>query len=228
MIARLRLFDAFEVRGEIVLVRPGGAVDALQHGVALVAAPVRAGDGGQLERAEAAGGRDVRPAAEIEPFALAIDRERLVAGDAFDDLDLVLLAELVEGLDRLVAAQLFAAHRQIAFDDLGHLLFDAAKIFVGERAVGAEVVEEAVLDDRSDGDLRAGEELLHRHGHEMSGRVADGVEAGLAFRRDDLDLRVVRNRGVDVDDLAVHLAGEGILRQAPCRSTATSATVAPS
>src|SRR5207244_12637890 len=40
-------------------------------------------------------------------------------------------------------------------DLLRHLLLDAAQIFVAEAAIGAEVVEEAVLDHRSDGDLRS-------------------------------------------------------------------------
>src|SRR5205823_1432909 len=80
VIARVRLFHALQVRGQLVLVRPRGAVDALEHGVVLVAAPVRAGHGGQLERAEAAGGGDVRSAAEIEPLALPINGGRLIAG----------------------------------------------------------------------------------------------------------------------------------------------------
>src|SRR5207249_3897222 len=82
----------------LLLVRPGRPVDALEHLVPLVAAPVRAGDVGQLERAEAAGRGDVRAAAEIEPFALAVDGERLVGGDVADDLDLVFLADAVDDL----------------------------------------------------------------------------------------------------------------------------------
>src|SRR5207302_3363415 len=116
VIARVRLFDALQIRGQLVLVRPRGAVDALEHGVVLVAAPVRAGHGGQLERAEAAGGGDVRSAAEIEPLALPVNRERLIARDSFDDLDLVLFAELLERIDGLLAAPLLAADGKIAFD----------------------------------------------------------------------------------------------------------------
>src|SRR5205823_7770233 len=113
VVARARLVELLEVILQLFLVGPRGAVDALQHGVALVAAPVRARHREQLEGAEPAGGGDVRPAAEIEPLALPIDGERLVAGDRLDELDLVLLAELAEGVDGLIAVPLFAADGKI-------------------------------------------------------------------------------------------------------------------
>jgi len=210
VIAGLRVLDLLEIRVELFLVGPGGAVDPLQHRVPLVAAPVRAGDRGQLERAEAAGRWDVRSAAEIEPFALAIDRQRLIAGDALNDLHFVFFAQLLERPDRLFARPLLAADRQIATRDLGHLLFDAAQVLIAERTIGAEVVEEAVLDHRSDRDLGAGEELLHGHRHEVGGGVPDRVDACLRLRSHDLDLCAVGNGRVDVDDLAVDLARDRV------------------
>ena len=65
MVAPLRFFEACEVRVELRAVVPRRAVDALQHRVVLVAAPVRAGDAGQLERADSAGRVGVAAAAEI-------------------------------------------------------------------------------------------------------------------------------------------------------------------
>src|SRR5258706_9802298 len=85
MIAQLRLFDAFEIGLELLLARPRGAVDALQHRVALIATPVGAGETGELEGLDAAGGRHMRSAAQIDEFTLAIKRHG-VAFDAVDDL----------------------------------------------------------------------------------------------------------------------------------------------
>jgi hypothetical protein len=48
----------------------------------------------------------------------------------------------------------------------------------------------------------------------MGGGMADGVDALFAFRGDDLDLRPVGDGRVDVDHLAVDLAGHGVFRQA--------------
>jgi hypothetical protein len=65
VVALLGFLDAGEVGLEVLLRRPRGAVDALEHLVLRVAAPVRAGDLHQLEDFELAGRGHVRPAAEI-------------------------------------------------------------------------------------------------------------------------------------------------------------------
>ena len=65
---RLSLFEAFEVLGELLLGREGGPVDALQHRVRLVAAPVGARGVGQLEGADLVGALYVRAAAQVGEF----------------------------------------------------------------------------------------------------------------------------------------------------------------
>ena len=72
VVALLGLFEAVQVFREILVVEPGGAVDALEHLVARIAAPVGAGHLHQLEGLELAGGRHVRTAAQVEPLALAV------------------------------------------------------------------------------------------------------------------------------------------------------------
>jgi hypothetical protein len=60
---------AGEVRVELLLVEPAGAVDARELRVLLVAAPVGAGNAHQLERlrVELAGGGEMRAAAHVVP-----------------------------------------------------------------------------------------------------------------------------------------------------------------
>ena len=89
VVARLDLFELLEVGVEIFGVEEGGAVDALQLLVVLVAEPVGAGDGGDLEGLDAAGGGDVRAAAEVGEVAVAVEGD-LVAGlgEALDEVDL--------------------------------------------------------------------------------------------------------------------------------------------
>ena len=82
MIALLGLFEAVQVVLELLLVGPGRAVDPLQHLVARIAAPVGAGDLHQLEGRELAGGRHVRPAAQVHPVALAVEADRLAGRNA--------------------------------------------------------------------------------------------------------------------------------------------------
>ena len=69
MVALGRFLEPDEIGVELLLVEPGGAVDAAQHRVLGVAAPVGARDAGQLERlrVELAGRGEVRAAAEVDP-----------------------------------------------------------------------------------------------------------------------------------------------------------------
>ena len=49
VVAFFGFFDALDVGGQLFFARPGGAVDALQHFVVAVAAPVGAGQLSELE-----------------------------------------------------------------------------------------------------------------------------------------------------------------------------------
>src|SRR3546814_8294115 len=72
------------------------------------------------------------------------------------------LAMLLEVAHRLVAGPDLAGDLLVAVDDLAHAGFDLIEIRRGERLVPGEVVIEAVLDRRAEGDLGAGIKLLHR------------------------------------------------------------------
>jgi hypothetical protein len=65
MIAALGFFQLVEIFVEFLLLHEAGAVDALHLRIAFLAFPVGAGDVHQLECLDAAGGGDVRAAAEI-------------------------------------------------------------------------------------------------------------------------------------------------------------------
>ena len=112
MVARLRLLDALEVLVERLLRREGGAVDALEHRVALVAAPVRAGDLEQLHRADLPGVLHVRAAAEVDEVAVAEERDLLAFGDVVEARELELLAQRREERARLVAGHDLARERR--------------------------------------------------------------------------------------------------------------------
>ncbi len=194
MVALLRFLDAVQVRVEVFLLRPRRAVDPLQHLVARIAAPVRAGDLHQLEHLELARRRHVRAAAEVDEAAFAIQRNVLVRRDRRDDLGLVVLAHVLEELHRLVARHHLALDLLVLLRELGHALLDRREVLRRERALVAEVVVEAVLDHRADRHLRVGKQLLDRVGEQVRRRMADDVEAFRVLVGDDRDV------GVAIDD----------------------------
>ena len=84
VVALLRLLQHREVGLHLGLVLEGGAVDALELRVLLVAFVVGAGDTQQLERADVAGAHHVRPGAEIDEIAVLIERDLFAFGNVFE------------------------------------------------------------------------------------------------------------------------------------------------
>jgi hypothetical protein len=195
VIAPLRLLQAGEMAVERSPVAPGGAVDALQLRAPVVAAPIGAGKLGELEGvADAAGGRHMRAAAEVEPIALEVDPDLLVGRDRIDQLDLEHFALALEHLAGAVPVPHLLGERPVAGDDLAHPALDRREIVGRERLVTEEVVVEAVLDHRADRHLRAGKEALDRLGEHMRAVVADEFECGRIVAGDDLHARPLPHR----------------------------------
>jgi hypothetical protein len=103
---------------------------------------------------------------------------------AVDDLELEAVAG--EHLAGARARELVAHERLRLGQDLAHAGLDALEVLGVEGAglaVGPrrqlEVVVEAVLDGRADGEGGTGEQLQHRLGHDVGGGVADRVEPAL-------------------------------------------------
>ena len=76
VVALLRLLELVQVGVEVLLGEEGGAVEPLELLAGGVVLPVGAGDAQQLERADLAGVRDVRPAAQVDELALAVEAQR--------------------------------------------------------------------------------------------------------------------------------------------------------
>ena len=212
MIALLRLFPAPQELVELLLGRPGRAVDALEHRALLVAPPVRPGGAEQLERADLARARDVRPTAQVDERTLPVEGRAaapapLALGgghEVVDNLDLERLVMLDEEGAGLGRRQLGQLERLVGRDALAHARLDRGEVVRGEGPRQQEVVVEAVLDGRADAQLGAREQVEDRLGHDVRRRMAHGAElargavvhqlvGGAALGRLQADLdRVVR------------------------------------
>ena len=98
--------------------------------------------------------------------------------------------------------------------ELVHLRLELGEVLRRERPVEREVVVEAVLDHRADGDLGIRVDRLHGLREQVRGRVAQDLEAVGILAGDDGDLRVAVDQVGGVDELAVDAAGERGLREA--------------
>ncbi len=186
VVTALDLLQPLEIRVELRLRRPDRAVDPLQLGVVLVAAPVRAGDRHELERTDLPGALDVRPAAEIDEVVVPVRAhpavlDRLV--ELLDLVDLVVLMPLAEQPEGVGDVQLIALEGQVLPDHRPHPLFDPGEVIRLQRSREIEVVVEAVGDGRPEPELRVGEQLEHGAGHDMRGGMAQRVQRIVAVVR---------------------------------------------
>ncbi len=243
VIPLLGFFEHPQVLILCVARRPGGAVDALQLRVLLVAAPVGAAGAHQLERRDLPGRRQVRAAAQVLPAQLqrgrlevVVDGElraadldglasvagyaaaRAVSRHAALEADQLQLVRLVRQLAaRLVVADHAAAEELALLDDLPHLLLDLLQVLGGERLGHVEVVVEAVLDRRPDAELGLREQVLHRLRQHVRGRVPQDVEAIGRVDGDGLDPVPVGQRPGEVTQLPVDPRGDGLGCRGPGR-----------
>ena len=176
VVAALGLVDLLEVLLHVLLLEPGRAVEPLQLLPVGVAFPIGPGDAEQFERADRAGGRDVRPSAEIYEFALPIERYAAVIGKAgLNVLDLECLPQIAAQLHSLAAVHLRSLEGLVFLDDLCHFRLDRGKVVLGKRRLGLKIVVEAVLDGRPEGKLDAVVESHHGPGHDVRRRVPHDV-----------------------------------------------------
>ena len=213
VVALFGLFQHAQVGFLVFLLGPGRAVDALEHLVVVIAAPVGARNLHQLEDLELARGRHVWAAAQIDEIAFTVQADLLVLRNGGNDLGLVLLAHALEQLDGLVTVPDFTRDLLVFLGELSHLLFDGDEVFGREGTLVGEVVVETVVNDRADGDLRVRIQLLDGVGQQVGRRVADHVDAVGVLVGDDGEFGVAVDRVARVDHLAVHAASQRSLGQ---------------
>jgi hypothetical protein len=96
-----------------------------------------------------------------------------------------------------------------------HLFFNRHQLFIRNLDICREfeVIIEAGLDGRSDGHFGAGIELLHGGRHQVGRRMAQDIQGLGRLAGDDGYARGTVQRMAQVDQLAVHFAGQGGFRQ---------------
>ena len=177
MVAALRLLKTLQVFLQGIDGLEGRAVDALQHGTFLVAAPVCAGDVQELASAYLRCRVHVRATAQIHEVPVAIDADDLIWRELVDYLQLEGLVS--EHLLRLCQAYLLVHEWKVAGNGLPYALLDGLYVLGGEGAGHLEVVVEAVICGRANAQLGLREQLEDGVRHHMGGGVSHTLAEGM-------------------------------------------------
>ena len=108
----------------------------------------------------------MRPAAEVDPIALAIEGH-LFFRDLFQDGNLVVLAHGPEQLDGPGPRHLLALNSQIRRRQFVHTGLDPLELFRSEGRHSLKIIVKTILDGWSDRHLGAGEKALDRLSHQV-------------------------------------------------------------
>ena len=209
VIPLLRLFQAMQVLLQCLPVRPGSAVDALQHFITGITAPVSASQPGQFERGKFAGTGHVRTAAQVNELTLPVQRQFLMRGNGFDDLCLVLLSHATKECNSLIPWHDRTADTEVLLGQFHHFFFDCGKVIRGKRPFKSEIVIKTVFDNGADCHLCLRKQFFHRLRHQMSAGVAQYLQACFVPVGNDAQGRISVNQVGSIDQAAVHFTGQG-------------------
>ncbi len=211
VVAGLDFFEVLEVGVEIFLGEEGGSVESLELGVLLIAEPIGAGETGDLEGFDAAGGGDMGAAAEVYEVAVAVEGDFVAGfGEALDEVELHEVVVGAEVFQALFAGDELANEGLVAGDDFGHFLLDPGEVIGSEGSGAIEVVEEAAFGGGAVAEFGFRIELEDGGRHDVSGRVAEDVERVGGFVGEELEGDVVRERSGEVDEARLGGVGSGI------------------
>ena len=213
MVAALRFFQQVQVFIQRFLLRETRAVDALQHFVVFITAPVCTGNAHELDRLDHARFWQMWASAEIHILAVLIEADRFIFRQIFDKLHLVGFAAVGKEFDRFFARQLLAFKHSASLDDLLHFLFDLVQIFRHKRVRAVKVIVKTVFDRWPNGDLRTWPETLHRFRQHMAGRMTENFLTFFVVKGEDRHLSVLIEHRRKILHFAVHLCSDGFLWQ---------------
>ena len=94
VVAFFCFFEHCDVLCQVFFGRPGRAIDALQHFIVMVAAPISTCHFHQFEMFDPAGAGNVGSTAQIFKRAFAVQTDLLISGDAVDDFSFVVFAQI--------------------------------------------------------------------------------------------------------------------------------------
>mmetsp|Transcript_48 Transcript_48/g.76 ORF Transcript_48/g.76 Transcript_48/m.76 type:complete len:254 (-) Transcript_48:327-1088(-) len=179
-----QLFVLFQLLGFF----PRRGVDALQHFAVFVSPPVGAGHRLQLDRlfGQAPRRLHVGTGTQVPPLVTNVVNGNGFGFDAVQDFQFEGFSNLFNAAFGFFSADFFSCNGVVFGNNLVHGFFDFFEILIRQLSSfhgfssfwifgfrEKEIVVKAIVNPRSNGDLRFGVHLLHRHGHDMGRRVTD-------------------------------------------------------
>ena len=165
-----------------------------------------------LDGTDLAGRLDVRTATEVLPAILDVEGDGLGAGGLLLE-DVPLVGVVRVGLKRLLEGALDTLDVVVGIDDVVHLRLDVLEV-VGVEVDAGDVVVEALLGRRADGQFGLGVEPLERLREHVRGGVPQRLQVLLGVLGDDDEIAVRLQRLLPAGEVAVDDPADRVLAEA--------------
>ena len=210
VIFEFRFFEPFKVIFEFGFFLERRAVNAGEHFVLFVSAPVRARYRSEFERLYSARGRKMRSAAQIYKVALFVAGNNAARGQVVYEFYLIRFAEVFEHLHGVFFAVNYAFYRQIAFYYLFHLVFEFNEIVARDGRFKFHVVIKTRFHGRTYREFGSGKNVFYRLRENVRRGMAVHFKPFGIFKRDYGKIAVFVNHGGQVFEFAVDFNAHGV------------------
>ncbi len=146
----------------------------------------------------------MRAGAEIHKLSLIIERNLRILRQILDQLKFVILATAAHEINRFLPGDVFAHHRLVLRDNPAHFLLDFDEIFVGKPTFDVEIIVEAVVDGRPNGQFCLRVQALYRLSQNVAGRMAQCAQTFRVLRRQNLQRASIRQYGIQIRRLSIY------------------------
>ena len=188
----------------------GHAINAAEHFIFSVAAPVSARAVGELEGFDGGNRHEMGTGAEVGEFTLLVEGDVLALVGVFPaKLDFVGFFHVFEQLHSFVGREFKALDGHTALDNGFHLGFNRGEVVGGKGLFHVEIVVETAVNGRSDGEFRGGIQSSDRLREDMRRAMPEGFFAVDIVKREDFHLTIAVRHRAKVADNPVHLGGAG-------------------
>ena len=194
VIALSGFFQTLQIGIKRFFICPGGTVDALQHFIVAIAAPVGARGLHQFEVMAETHIRHMRPTAHVDIFFVMIQAGLIIMSNVFiKNRDFIALAALHKGFTRFVPADFLLNNVVVFLGELMHAFFERVDIFLGQGMVQIDIIVETIVDNRADRHFGIWPQLFNRMPQKVRTGVTNNLKSIFIFRGDDRERCVVFN-----------------------------------
>ena len=176
MVTFSSFFQHMQISIKLFLAGECSTINALQHFVLFVTAPVSTCNTLQFKCFYSAGRRAVRTGTEVGEITLGIGADDCILRQVINQLNLIFFIFRSKHCQSFTARQFCTLQRNILFNNFCHFLFDSLQILRSKGMLAVQIIVEAVGNSRTDSKFNIREQMLNSLSHNVCSSMTDCMQ----------------------------------------------------